>query len=1063
MLHPSISRRTAAGILLTLAAWIGPPGHAAQTKPAKTPSTSSLEAHEQQGHDHDPSADQDWRATFAVLDAFVLRTASVNGGTESTTSAGGMAIPALSHQTVQERQRRAAQVQDGLRWLRAIEKRAIEKEDVDSRQDAGPHLDPALVPPSQLRLSSPGVRAEAGRLRALARAVEQATISAELEDRIFRAPHRTEQLARRDGGATLHGTITDGAGRPVFSAEVSAYRRGPSGALEFVALGFTDEDGRFRFSDLAPGDLDLEVRSPGVVDLALGEPPCRALSNRTRSSAPSCRDAGERVSLRAGTTVEVNLRGTTGAAVTGSITDENGDPLVSAYVAIRDELDRQIATGFAHHETGLYRIENLAPDQTVFVVAQKNGKIAEIFDDIPCPEWDCRVQDVGQGILLENGVDATADFDLEPGGTIRISLLDDPSGEPLPNWPASSTSILYADATLACRGSSAGQADGQFLSCQLPEGDYLVVGSSSAAGYVRQVYDGLECVPNCDYDAATPITVRQGQTTAITMSLRRGGSISGSVTDSATGLPLPYGTLAYLYDEGGAYLEGEAIESDGTFQFVGLQGGTYYLRSQNAAGYFEEIWQDVAYSYGVDVTTGQAVSVTFGENTPGIDFELDRGFAIRGTLTERLSGEPLVGASVYVFDSGLNRRTGYVRSDGTWEVNALVAETYRVLTRHGRSEFLEHMWQGIDCPIHGCSIPDATPIELGARGDAEDIDLSVIPPARIVGTVRDENGVPIVGARVWAANHAGRRGAWNEGGRGTSGEGTDADGAFVVTGIEGGQYTVVAEHPDYVRTAYGSTDYCSEWECGVGSGTTVTVAPSSEVSGIDFVLPRGGVVEGRVAAKESGAGLENTILWVYDGDGMPVEGLVSGPDGSFRMAAVPLDGDYTVSATFSPAGYIRTTWRNMPSTFAPNAAPATQTLSGDRITFEGAPRGEVAIETIELALDTIEDSRMITFRNEFLDPEAEGSSGAVGVYTCSIQSCGIGGNPNGTVLQLEATPGPRSVFVGWSGDPACLNGEVVLDDDVTCIATFDLDPDAPPSEIFADGFESGSTVGWGGV
>jgi hypothetical protein len=126
-----------------------------------------------------------------------------------------------------------------------------------------------------------------------------------------------------------------------------------------------------------------------------------------------------------------------------------------------------------------------------------------------------------------------------------------------------------------------------------------------------------------------------------------------------------------------------------------------------------------------------------GEETPGIDAELEAGVEIEGTVTEAGTGLPLAGIRVCAFDAELGGEEGCVfsGSDGSYEIRELFPWKYVVGFSVGRSG----VFSGEDAFVRQyyedkSSFAEANVIEAFEPGFYQDIDAHLIRGPEIFPT-----------------------------------------------------------------------------------------------------------------------------------------------------------------------------------------------------------------------------------------------------------------------------------------------------------------------------------------
>ncbi|KAB8180652.1 DHA2 family efflux MFS transporter permease subunit [Microbispora catharanthi] len=223
-----------------------------------------------------------------------------------------------------------------------------------------------------------------------------------------------------------------------------------------------------------------------------------------------------------------------------------------------------------------------------------------------------------------------------------------------------------------------------------------------------------------------------------------GVSISGFVKGQ-DGAPVGRATLT-LIDVRGHQLGRTVTRDDGGYALQTPGGGTYVLIA--SAGDREP----------------QVATLVVGDQPVDFDMVLAASGRLVGTV-RGIDGTPVAEAVVVVTDvRGEVVATSSTDTEGGFSFSGIVAGTY-TLTVSGAAYR-----------------PAAVPIEVLGTGQTRH-DVVLLPGARVRGTVRVKDGVPLADARVTLLDAAG-----NVVGVATTGE----DGEYAFTDLTGGQYTIVA-------------------------------------------------------------------------------------------------------------------------------------------------------------------------------------------------------------------------------------------------------------------------------
>ncbi len=464
-------------------------------------------------------------------------------------------------------------------------------------------------------------------------------------------------------------------------------------------------------------------------------------------------------------------------------------------------------------------------------------------------------------------------------------------------------------------------------------------GGNNTSWYADKAYDNISAGDDCNQ--MTPV---DAGSTGIDFVLEEGGAVSGTLfeSDGTTRIDGSTNQIEIFLEKGTdpcdtVWAGSGFLNPDGTYTISGVEAGTYYVQtSPFNTNYLSEYWADPASVRGC--ADAQTVTVTTGQTTANINFQLEQGITVEGTLYGS-DGQPLSGSLMVAVFSGDCSNLQYVTShginqDGTYSVVITQPGDYylkaAVFDSSNTADYIPEYWAD-PASVQDCSAAQKISMTAGNTYSGKDFQLDI--GGSISGTVfQDDGTTPLTGENICVdvyRNDPCDDESWDRVGGGCL---DTADGTYSITGLPAGSYYL------YTNTPSGS-EYVEEWWADPSSTSDcagaeqVSVTAGNTTSGVNFQLNVGGTISGTLYDESTGqpiTSLAGMKVYAYTGD--PCYANYEGDievetDGTFQARGIE-DGTFYLR-TRTGNSYVDEWWNGSGSDFFCSAAQAVVIQNGD--------------------------------------------------------------------------------------------------------------------------------------
>lgn len=406
----------------------------------------------------------------------------------------------------------------------------------------------------------------------------------------------------------------------------------------------------------------------------------------------------------------------------------------------------------------------------------------------------------------------------------------------------------------------------------------VVVAANGFPGFIGQTY-----AHHFDWEwddngvVADPVENTPAGTNGIDFYLPRAALIQGVVRGNHDPLPGMSVSVSERTGDNTSWRANGSTDESGHYSLEVLPGSNYVVDVWTGEG--DSFWLSQYYSHASDSSSADPVTTDVDAPATNIDFDLDQGGIISGSVFEDDGETPVLWCWVSVENlDGSQAASGGTYDTGHFQITVPPGE-YRVYAEGSRASF------GIDMYYDGWlkSERDQANVVTAFVGQVtSNIDFVMEPGGTISGRVTAGDGTTPV-AWCWVQAQLDHQGV---------GDGqTDEDGCYSFR-VPPGTY-VVAAYPEWNDQPF-IRQYFSN-AVSEADALPMTVESEGVCSNIDFQLQQGGTISGRVYADDDDAGVGGCYVQAEDyNTGASVNGVNSDSDGYFTLR-LPA-GQYRVRA-----------------------------------------------------------------------------------------------------------------------------------------------------------------------